>query len=153
MKAEVFQSYSRALQGAVKAFEQQQKALIAARQEPLAESTRACEAALSELDTARGALTEALQALGVDRLSELPEDVQQQNPHKLLLKTLVQQTHRLVELQKGNGELLAQARHLNQETLEHLIALHHNAQPAVYGDQGQNQNTLQEGRSAYDFSA
>ncbi len=134
------QDFSQALQDTLKAFGLQQQALLACHVQDIAESSRRCEAALAHL-----------QSLDMP-ISEL-ENTEADPRTKLLQNMVRQQLQQLQKLSAENTALLQQSQQLNQQQLDHLVTLHKNTQPSVYGAQGEHTAEYQPARSAYDFSA
>jgi hypothetical protein len=148
------QTDTQALQQVLKAFEKQQAALISGNAEGLLATSQSAEAALL-------ALAEAQSPDYAERLqdtSALHRSFEQEAPTQTRrLQLLLEMRHKLLQSLKvrrqENEALIQQAQHLNEAQLSHLVALHQNTQPVVYGAQGDNAPDFQASRSAYDFSA
>lgn len=151
------QTETQALQQVLKAFKQQQETLIAGDADGLLSASQSAEVALLRLSDARSGEPAALLADPSD-LSELKRAFEQETPTQVpRLQLLLDMRHKLLQslglCRQENEALIQQARHLNEAQLSHLVTLHQNTQPVVYGAQGDNAPEFQASRSAYDFSA
>ena len=148
------QSCTLALQKVLKAFEKQQEALILGDPDQLLVASQSAEAALHSLaevqSLASASLLQDIPALQQHFAQKAPI----QTPRLQLLLDLYHKLLQTLQLRRQENEaLIQQAQHLNEAQLNHLVALHQNTQPVVYGAQGDNAPEFQASRSAYDFSA
>lgn len=148
------QTDTQALQQVLKAFEKQQEALISGDADGLLDASQSAEAALQLLSEAQS--TDCADLL--TDLEALQHDFAQVAPTQVLrLQLLLDMRQKLLQSlalrRRENEALIQQAQHLNEAQLNHLVTLHQNTQPVVYGAQGDNASEFQAARSAYDFSA
>lgn len=150
----LLQECTQALQQVSKAFEKQQEALISGDADRLLVASQSAEAALHSLaevqSLASASLLQDIPALQQHFAQKAPI----QTPRLQLLLDLYHKLLQTLQLRRQENEaLIQQAQHLNEAQLNHLVTLHQNTQPVVYGAQGDNAPEFQASRSAYDFSA
>lgn len=148
------QECTQALQKVLKAFEKQQEALISGDSDQLLIASQSAEVALHNLAEVQSLESAAL-LQNIPALQQLFEqEVPTQTRRLHLLLDMYQKLLQSLQLRRQENEaLIQQAQHLNEAQLNHLVALHQNTQPIIYGAQGDNAPDFQASRSAYDFSA
>lgn len=152
----LLQTEAQALTALLQAMDELQQSLIKGSAEAIRVRALSCDNRRKALENAAQERQETQTAqhnLSLSQWIENTSDLRLRVRLQAVQKELLEKVNVLRKKQHQNQALIAQGQALTEETLQMLIHLQQQGQPAVYGRQGQEASQWEQERSICDFNA